>query len=313
MTTPEIKPVATIVGPTASGKTALALALAEHYSLEVISADSMQVYRRLDVGTAKPTTRERAIVPHHLIDVADPHEKYDLARFLHDALHAIEDIRSRGKIPLIVGGTGLYLKSLMSGIFAVPSRDPLIRSTLMQRAEAEGLGSLHVELNKVDPKSAARISVNDSIRIVRALEVFLSTGRSMTEWHEDPNAPQTPAVPLSLVALNLPRELLNERIEARVGVMLQQGWVEEVRALLDSGLSPQLHCFKALGYGEIARRLIANETMDGVKEAINQETRQFAKRQMTWFRAMKTARWLDVASTPVQAAVDQAAGMLGLH
>lgn len=293
-------PVAAITGPTAAGKTALSLALSAHLPIEIVSADSMQVYRGLDVGTAKPSPQERAAVAHHLIDIASPAEKYDLARFLRDAIAAIDAIRSRGNIPLIVGGTGLYLRSLMTGIFAIPSRDPELRHRLAQRAQDEGSAALHEELRQADPPSARRISPNDAIRIVRALEVAHSTGKPMSYWHAHPGAPQTPAIPLRLVVLHLPRETLHQRIQHRVRAMLAQGWVEEVRALLAQGLPPDQHCFKALGYREIARRLVANEPMDGVEETIARETRQFAKRQMTWFRSMDNAHWMDLSNPPGQ-------------
>lgn len=293
MTHKERAPVLALAGATAVGKSAVAMQLAADHPIEIISADSMQVYRRLDAGTAKPSAEERAQVRHHLIDVADPDEKYDLARFLHDAIVAIDDIRTRGHIPLVVGGTGLYLKSLMTGIFAVPSRDAAIRAELMQRAEAHGLPALHEELRRIDPPSADRISCNDSIRIVRALEVYRTTGRTMTDWHHDKDAPHTPSVPLELVVLDRPREVLNQRIGQRVRAMLQAGWIEEVRGLLADGLSADLHSFKALGYRQIAQRLIDGAPMDDLEESIAKETRQFAKRQRTWFRAMKTATWLD--------------------
>jgi len=298
-------PVATLAGPTAVGKTQLSLALARQFPVEIVSADSMQVYRRLDIGTAKPSPEERATVPHHLIDVADPRETYDLARFLKDAAETIDAIRARGKLPLVVGGTGLYLKSLITGIFAVPSRNAAVRQALTLRAREEGLAVLHEELRRVDAPGAARISPNDAIRIIRALEVYHSTGRSMSEWHADPSAPQTPAIPLNLVVLTLPRETLNERIERRVGAMLEAGWIEEVRQLLSEGLSPEHHCFKALGYREIARRLVASEPMVGIKEAIARETRQFAKRQMTWFRAMKGAQWIGLGESSPERVMEQ--------
>ena len=283
-----------IAGPTAVGKTALALALARRRPVEIVSADSMQVYRGLDAGTSKPSPEDRRAVPHHLIDVASPEERYDLARFLAEAARAIEDIRRRGRIPLVVGGTGLYLKGLAEGIFAVPSRDPQLRARLEERARREGAAALHAELGRVDPEAARRISPHDAIRIVRALEVYGVTGRPISHWQSDPRAPQTPAHPLRLVVLRRRREALNERIAVRVGAMLAAGWIEEVQELLDCGVDPRLHCFKALGYRRIARALRGEQSMEGLAEDIARETRQFAKRQMTWFRGMRGVAWLDL-------------------
>ncbi len=291
MSFPEI---AAIAGPTAVGKTALSLALAERHPFEIVSVDSMQVYRRLDIGTAKPTPEERAQIPHHLIDVASPEEKYDLARYLRDASNAIDDIRLRGKMPLLVGGTGLYLKALMNGIFDVPSRNPAVREQLQQRMDEEGLPPLFAELAEVDPPTAQRLSPNDAIRIIRALEVFRCTGKPMSYWHGNPDAPHTPAHPICLVVLHMDREELNKRIEQRTRAMLQAGWVEEVRALLAEGLPPDLHCFKALGYRQIIQFIQTPMDPEMLMQAIARETRQFAKRQMTWFRAMPVRRWIDV-------------------
>jgi tRNA dimethylallyltransferase len=299
---PDILPV--IAGPTAVGKTGMAVALAARRPIEIISADSMQVYRGLDAGTAKPSAGELAAAPHHLIDVADPGEKYDLARFIREANGAIRDIRGRKRIPLAVGGTGLYIKGLSQGIFDKPSRDSKIRAELEQRIKEAGAAKLHEELRKADPAAAERISPNDPIRVVRALEVFHVTGRPISQIHSDPSIPRTKAQPIRLAVLCRGREKLNRIISSRVEAMLANGWVEEVEALLESGLSPDLHCFKALGYRPIVRALRGEESFDGLAERIAQETRQFAKRQMTWFRAMPGALWIDVDRTPGDEAVE---------
>ncbi|MCX7012386.1 MAG: tRNA (adenosine(37)-N6)-dimethylallyltransferase MiaA [Candidatus Sumerlaeota bacterium] len=303
-------PLPAVAGPTGVGKTALAIALAVRRPIEVVSADSMQVYRGLDAGTSKPTAEERRAVPHHLIDVASPRERYDLARFLAEADRAIEDIRRRGRIPLVVGGTGLYLKGLAEGIFSTPSRDPKLRAALEERVRAAGAPALHAELARVDCEAARRISPNDAIRIVRALEVYGVTGVPISHWRQNRAAPQTTAHPLRLAVVSRRRETLNERIRRRVEAMLAGGWVDEVRGLLAEGLEPSAHCFKALGYARIARALRGEESFEGLAESIARETRRFAKRQMTWFRGMKQAVWLDVEGLNEAAAVDALEALL---
>ncbi len=287
-----------IAGPTAVGKTGLAVALTARRPVEIVSVDSMQVYRGLDAGTAKPSADELAAAPHHLIDVADPGEKYDLARFIREANGAIDDIRGKGCVPVAVGGTGLYIKGLSQGIFDSPSRDPEIRAGLERRIKEAGPVELHEELREVDPGAAERISANDPVRVVRALEVFQVTGRPISEIHSDPDVPTTKKHPIRLAVLCREREKLNRIISSRVELMLANGWIEEVETLLENGLSPDLHCFKALGYKSIARVLQGEEPSDGLAERIAQETRRYAKRQMTWFRAMPGALWIDVDRTP---------------
>ncbi len=283
-----------ILGPTAVGKTAAAVALARRWPIEIVSADSMQVYRGIDVGAAKPSPEEIRAAPHHLIDVADPSEAYDLARFLRDAAIAIDDIRRRGKIPLIVGGTGLYIKGMLEGIFDVSSRDASLRRALERRMSEEGAPALHRLLRHADPAAANRLSPNDSQRIARALEVFATTGRPLSAWHGDPGARRTPARPLRLVVLVRPRAVLNRRIADRVNAMLGAGWIEEVERLLRAGVADDAHCFKALGYRWIVRAVRGEISPSDLAEPIAQETRQFAKRQMTWFRALPGAVWLDL-------------------
>jgi tRNA dimethylallyltransferase len=299
-----------LAGPTAVGKTAVALALGRRRAIEIVSADSMQVYRGLDAGTAKPSVEERRAVPHRLIDVADPSERYDLAQFLFAADSAVRDARRAGAAPLVVGGAGLYLKGLAEGIFTEPSRDPAVRSDLEKRLEREGVPALHAELERVDPEAAGRISRNDPVRVARALEVFRVTGRPISLWHADPRGRQSPAFPLRLLVLTRRRESLYERIEQRTRAMLSAGWIEEVEGLLARGLDPDLHCFKALGYSIIARRLRENEGFEGLAEAIARETRRFAKRQLTWFRAMKGAVWLDADRYSFQDCVSAAEEIL---
>jgi tRNA dimethylallyltransferase len=286
-------PVRVLTGPTASGKTAAALLLARHLDLEIVSMDSALVYRGMDIGTAKPSAEERAQVPHHLIDVVEPTESYSAARFAEEARALITDIRARGREPLLVGGTLLYLRAFQQGLHALPGADPGLRARLEQRARAEGWPALHAQLARVDPRSAARIEASDAQRIQRALEVWELSGRPLSS-HFDA-APEARGPELHVVSLEpSKRAWLHERIAERLRAMLRSGFVDELRALRARGdLHAELPSMRCVGYRQ------GWEYLEGACDAAQFEaravaaTRQLAKRQLTWLRAMPQRRVVD--------------------
>ena len=285
--------VLVICGPTASGKTALALALARTFNGEVVSADSMQIYRRMDIGTAKPSAEEMDGIPHHMIDVADPEENFSVARYVSMAVPIVDDILSRGKLPVIAGGTGLYIDNLIAGReFAPFEEDSALRETLQNRVKAEGLPVLLEELRRVDPEAAARIHPNDEKRIVRALEVFLSTGKTISQHNEETKLLPNRYNPLT-IALNFKeRPHLWQRIDRRVDIMMEQGLEEEVRALLGSGVPAHCTSMQAIGYKEMAAAILEGRPIGEGAEEVKLRSRQYAKRQLTWFRRNQAAHWL---------------------
>ena len=278
-----------LAGPTASGKSAVALALAERVPIEIISVDSALIYRGMDIGTAKPSATERATVPHHLIDILDPREAYSAAQFAADATRLVDEINGRGRLPLLVGGTMLYFKILSDGLDALPAADPAVRAKLEAQAFARGWPALHAELARVDPASAARLPPTDAQRIGRALEVFRISGRTLSSFHTAPRAAQ----PAALIALEpLSRPWLHERIAARFDAMLAQGLLGEVRGLRARGdLHAGLPSMRCVGYRQAWTAL--DEGLDGdalhavVRERAVAATRQLAKRQLTWLRGMQ--------------------------
>jgi len=308
---PDLRRVATIAGPTAVGKTAVAIAVGERVGGEIVSADSRQVYRGMDIGTAKPTPAERSRVRHHLIDVIDPTETYDASRFARDAEEVIARLLEAGVAPLVVGGTGFYLSSLFEGLFEGPGRDPAVRAALNARVVSEGPQALHAELAAVDPPAAARIHPNDAARIVRALEVYRSTGTTMSEWHDAPR--RRPRYAPAYFVLTAPREKLHERIARRVERMVADGLFEEVALLRASGaLVPGTAAASAVGYREVLTLL--EEGRSDLTPAIGEivtATRRYAKRQMTWFRSLGDARWLDVEALGMDGAAAEIAGGMG--
>ena len=283
--------IVVITGPTASGKTWLAVELAKRYGGEVVSADSMQVYRRMDIGTAKPTEEEKQGIPHHMLDVADPEEDFSVARYVEMAAACVEDVLSRGKLPILAGGTGLYIDSLLSGrTFAAFDEDSALRGQLEERFRARGGAAMLEDLSKVDPDSAARLHPNDGKRIVRALEVWLTTGKTITRHNEE-----TKALPLRYRALTLTldfqrREDMWERINRRVDRMMAAGLAEEVRALLRSGVPERCTAMQAIGYKEMAAALRTGGDTAAAAEEIKLRSRQYSKRQRTWFRRNPQAR-----------------------
>ena len=282
-----------ICGPTASGKTALAVELALRHRGEVVSADSMQIYRRMDIGTAKPTREEMRGVPHHMLDVADPEEDFSVARYVDMAAKCVDDILSRGKLPILAGGTGLYIDSLLSGrTFAPFQPDSPLRGQLEEQLRREGGAALLSRLAQVDPDSAARLHPNDEKRIVRALEVYQSTGKTITQHNLETQAipPRYDALTLALAFER--REDMWSRIDRRVDQMMDQGLVAEVQGLLDSGVPAKCTAMQAIGYKEMAAALLSGGDVRSAAEEIQLRSRQYAKRQLTWFRRNKAARWL---------------------
>jgi len=291
-----------LAGPTASGKSALALglarALAPHRPVEIVSVDSALVYRGLDIGTAKPTPAERAAVPHHLIDLIEPTEAYSAARFVADAQAACAAIRARGALPLLVGGTMLYVKALREGLDEIPASDPQIRAALDARAAAEGWPALHAELARVDPTTAARLAPRDAQRIQRALEVFLTSGRPLSSFHGrlagEPERGEAGAGAEAWPLVSLEpgsRAWLHARIAARFDAMLAGGFLEEVRGLRARGdLHPGLPSMRCVGYRQAWEALERGSppALKGLREAGIAATRQLAKRQLTWLRGMPT-------------------------
>ena len=282
-----------ICGPTASGKTALAVELALRHHGEVVSADSMQIYRRMDIGTAKPTQAEMRGVPHHMLDVADPEEDFSVARYVDMAAKCVDDILSRGRLPILAGGTGLYIDSLLSGrTFAPFQPDSPLRGELEEQLRREGGAAMLARLAQVDPDSAARLHPNDEKRIVRALEVYQSTGKTITQHNLETQAipPRYDALTLALAFER--REDMWSRIDRRVDQMMDQGLVDEVQRLLDSGVPAKCTAMQAIGYKEMAAALLSGGDVRSAAEEIQLRSRQYAKRQLTWFRRNKAARWL---------------------
>jgi tRNA dimethylallyltransferase len=284
-------PVLVICGPTGSGKTAFALALAEKFPLEIISADSRQVYRRMDIGTAKATAQEQAVVPHHMIDLVDPDQQFSVADFVDLVRPLIPRIAARGKIPCVVGGTGLYIQAILGGLADLPSADLELRNQLQQREQKEGAGSLHRELQRVDPVAAAEMHPNNLIRIVRALEVCFVSGRRFSELKAEHSFSERPYRVLKL-APDFNRDDLYSRINQRTGQMLSNGLVDEVRGLVED-YSFGLKILQTLGYREVLQYLKEEISAKQMGDDIQKYTRQYAKRQLTWFRKEEDIIWVD--------------------
>ena len=289
--------VVCVVGPTASGKTALGVWLAKHYNGEVVSCDSMQIYRRMDIGTAKPTREEMDGVPHHMIDVADPEEDYSAECYRREAVPVVDDILARGKLPIIVGGTGLYLDALLNGHdFAVKSTG--WREKLQKKYDEEGIQPLWEALTEIDPESATRLHPMDTKRVIRALEVWYETGETISAHNAATRLlpPRYTALKLGLNYEN--RADLYARIDARVEEMAASGLADEVRALLESGVSSGCTAMQAIGYKELCAAVEDGGDLTAALDEVKLRSRQYAKRQLTWFRRDRTTQWYRHGSQP---------------
>ncbi|MGC9196559.1 MAG: tRNA (adenosine(37)-N6)-dimethylallyltransferase MiaA [Syntrophobacteraceae bacterium] len=281
-------PVLLLAGPTASGKTSLAIeifgGISPGFGLEIVNADSMQIYRRMDIGTAKPTASERSIVAHHLIDIAEPNEQFDAARYLRRAHPVIEELRGKNIIPLVVGGTGLYLRALTRGLCPGPPSEPQVKERLIFLEKSLGLAHLYGDLLRVDPASAAKIHPNDRQRILRALEVFHVGGIPLSALQKSHGFARE-LFPTVKVFITRERDALYKRIEQRVDAMMDEGLKAEVEGLLEMGFGPELKAMQAIGYRQMAAHLTGKMSLDEALFEIKRETRRYAKRQITWFGA----------------------------
>lgn len=284
--------VLAILGPTASGKSALALALAERHGGEIINCDSTAVYRGFDIGTDKVPPHAQRGISHHLIDIAEPTEVYTAAQFARDAAACIREIHGRGRLPIIVGGTGFYYRALTRGLFPGPGADDALRARLDRVADRRGPEQLHRMLERVDPQSAERIMPRDRKRLVRALEVYRATGRSLTDHFEDTSSPIADCK-VSAIALRLPAALTAERVARRVDEQFARGIVDEVRGLLASGLPPTARPFGGLVYRQVMEMLRGVRGEAETRALIVRENRRYARRQLIWFRKEPNLRWFD--------------------
>ncbi len=298
-----------IVGPTASGKTAASIALAKKLDAEIVSADSIQVYRGMDIGSAKPTMEERQGIPHHLMDAVDiDSPRFSVAEYRRMAGEAIEDIINRGKYPLIVGGTGLYVNSLIYPLnFTTVASDEKLRAKLAALEQAQK-GAVYALLKKEDPKAAERLHPNDTKRIIRALEVVRLTGKPIDDHGGDFANSANAEIPYqpTIIGLTMPREALYERINLRVDIMLEQGLLDEAKAIYDAGYDASLPALQGLGYKQLFKYFGGEYTLEQAIDAIKLETRRFAKRQLTWFRRDKRIIWFDISDYPNKDALNDA-------
>ncbi|MEG1165934.1 MAG: tRNA (adenosine(37)-N6)-dimethylallyltransferase MiaA [Oscillospiraceae bacterium] len=299
MTENQTPKIAVITGPTATGKTALGVLLAKELNGEVVSADSMQLYRRMNIGTAKPTLAEMQGVPHHMLDVAEPNCPYSVARYVSEADACVQSILARGHLPIIVGGTGLYIDSLIAGRdFAGETTDEKLRLELSEKYDTLGGEAMRDELFKLDPERAAKLHPSDKKRILRALEVFISTGKTITE-HDAETQKKPPRYDAAVIALSFAeRNDLYDRIDRRVDLMLQAGLFDEVRELLNSGVPENSTAMQAIGYKEAALALCGEITQEEAAERIKRESRRYAKRQLTWLRRKSEIAWILWNKTP---------------
>jgi tRNA dimethylallyltransferase len=297
-----------LVGPTAVGKTDLALWLGERLAVEVVSADSRQIYRGLDVGTAKPGPQERQTVPHHLVDIVEPGQILSLAEYQRLAYRAISDVQRRNRLPLLVGGTGQYVRAVLEGwrIPPVPP-DEQLRAALQREAEAVGIEAFHARLREVDPQAAGAIDPRNVRRVIRALEVYYKTGRPISELQKK----RPPPYRILKIGLTLPRPLLYRRIDERVERMMEKGLVAEVRELLRRGYSADLPAMSGLGYRQIAAYLRGETDLEQAVRQIKRETRRFARQQYVWFRLEdETIRWFDLGREDREAVLETIAAFL---
>lgn len=286
-----------LLGPTAVGKTEVSIQLAQHLDAEIVSVDSRQVYRQMDIGTAKPTPEEQQAVPHHLIDCVDITQPFSVADYQSLADAAINNIQNRGKQGLLVGGAGLYFRAIVDGLFEGPPADTSFRKRLEQEASEHGVDMLHDRLKTCDPESAERIHPNNVIRVIRALEVYELTGIPMSK-HQQQWLPENQRYPFIAYGLTMPRQQLYQRIEQRVDKMLENGLISEVESLLAAGYSRDTFALQSFGYKELIAYLDGKCNYVEAVEQLKQNTRRFAKRQLTWFRKDKRIEWVDRTATP---------------
>lgn len=284
-----------IVGPTAVGKTELSIELAKRFDGEIVSADSMQIYKYLDIGTAKPTKDEMQGIPHYMIDIVYPEQDFNVAKYKKMATHYIDDISERNKLPILVGGTGLYISSILYDLkFTDAKPDTSLREKLEQDMKDKGVEALYDELNRVDPDSCKRIHINDKKRIIRALEVYYRTGKPMSHFEEDEKKLNSQYAPIIIIGLTMDREKLYQKINLRTDLMIQNGLLEEVESLIKKGYDKNLQSIQALGYKELYDYFEGTKTLEEVVEDIKRETRRYAKRQITWFKKDKNIKWFKV-------------------
>jgi tRNA dimethylallyltransferase len=301
-----------IVGPTASGKTPASLLLAERLNGEIISADSRQIYKYLDIGTAKPARADRKRVKHYFIDVLEPDEEYSAGQFAKEARHVVAKILERRKLPILVGGSGLYVKSVIDGLFEGAGKDPEVRARLADQLVREGVESLFEGLKKVDPVTAAKMTEVKPRRVIRALEVYYITGKPLSEFHaEQETKPEFTAIQ---VGLNWKRQELYDRINQRVDRMISDGLVDEVRSLRARGYDRRLNALNTVGYKEVFDYLDGSRSLEDTITLIKRNSRRFAKRQLTWFRADKRIQWVSMSRTKMLSEVESEIGqILGRH
>jgi tRNA dimethylallyltransferase len=286
-----VKPkVIVICGPTALGKTSTAIHLAKHFDGEIVGADSMQIYRHMDIGTAKPTLDEQSRVKHHMIDFIDPDEHFDVRTYATLSREKIMELHEQTIIPFVVGGTGLYIKALLHGLFKTKALNSDIRGRLKAEVQAYGSAYLYKKLCRQDPDTAKKIHSNDTYRIMRALEVYESTGKTLAKYHQEHGFRDSPFVALK-IGLYISREMLYKRINKRVEIMINSGFVNEVKRLLVMGYSPELKSMQSIGYRHIVNFIEGHCTWDETVRTLKRDTRRYAKRQMTWFKADPEVIW----------------------
>ena len=288
-----MRPVLAVLGPTATGKSSLALTLAERLDGEIVNCDSTAVYRGFDIGTDKVPVSERRGIPHHLIDIVAPTADYNAADFARDATRAIADIHARGRVPILVGGTGLYYRALTRGLFPGPGKDDVLRTRLDAMAARFGVERLHRLMRRLDPESAERIQPRDQKRIVRALEVFFQTGKPLTAHFASTVSPLPGDVEVTALGLRLPNDLLAERLRRRVDLQFEAGLLEEVRANLAAGVPESARPFGGLVYRQVLEYLRGVRDQADTRALIAQENRRYARRQLIWFRKEPTLTWFD--------------------
>lgn len=288
------KPLIVILGPTAVGKTRLSLAVAQLWKMEIVSADALQVYKHMDIGTAKPSPLDRSRIPHHMIDLVSPDEHYNAGRYERDAGASINQIHQAGKIPLLVGGCGLYLRAVLHGLFHGPGADPELRKRLQQEAEIQGVHYLHEQLEQVDPESARRLHPNDYPRIIRAIEVYIQSGIPLSALQRG-YASQQLRYHAKIIGLTRDRNDLYARIEKRVDDMLKEGLLEEVKRLLEWGYSEDSTALQGLGYKQLIAAIHGRCSLEEAVRLLKRDTRHYAKRQFTWFRQVENVQWINLS------------------